>query len=166
MKKIWFFIREVLSAILCFADTACIVWISLVIRDKINNMLKIEEEISLHKLWERLRIAEGFWQVVVAAFVISMLLLLLILSSRDRRLAFKRIAGWLLVSASAVCCFIFLCFLLLALPAAFDGTVPLLTVLGDVVIILSFTGFSLFGFLACILMGHETAAGTASQSDG
>ena len=152
MKKILLFFKEVLIAALCFGDTVCIAWSGLCIRDEYNTILKLYEKMSLHMLWERLKTAEAFWPFIVAALIISLILLLFILFSQRRRLALMRVAVWLSLSAMLACCLLLVFFLLMSLPAVFDKIVPLSTVLGDIAMIVSFSGFLLFGILACVLI--------------
>ena len=139
-------LRIALIAVLCFADTACLLWLALVIRDEYHHIFRIEESVPLRRLWEQLKGSEEFWPFAAAALVISLILLLFLLFSANRKLALRKAAGGILLSASALCALLLLFFLLLGLPAVFDGIVPRTTVLRDKITILAFLGFLLLGY--------------------
>lgn len=151
--KVLSFLKKTIVSALCFVDVACVLWCALILHEEYERMLRLQGEVSLRKYFELMKSAEAFWPFVMSALLISLALFLVVMISHSRRNTLRQVLICLSISVSAVCCVILLGFLVIALPAVFDGTVPLSTVLGDVVVKLSLSGFLLFGILACVWLG-------------
>ena len=151
--KVLSFLKKILVASLSFVDVVCVLWCVVCLREEYERMLRLQGEVSLRRYFELLKSAEAFWPFVMSSLLISLALFLLVMLSHSRKSALRQVLICLFISVSAVCCVILLGILFIALPAVFDGTVPLSTVLGDVVVKLSLSGFLLFGILACVWLG-------------